>query len=161
MLHFTSNFRLTHYLMNGLKRHVSFAQATLLILLAALINLAVLFIWGQGVPSATNGPAQRGSNKYQFINTGPTSAFRLDKETGEVLLFLLDHKNDRLEVFSTTETQTPKAAPPVANTDGPFKPSDLVDYEALGIDPVTGLIADYDRFNRARIERGMEPVAKP
>ena len=140
--------------MDGSKRGLSATQVIFLIVVATGINVAVLYLWDGRAPSTTKGARVNGSNRYQLINTGTASAFRLNKETGEVLFFLLDQRGRKLDVFSTTEKRTIENV----KTEGTFEPSPLVDYVALGLDPVTGKVVDWERYNQARQERGLEPV---
>ena len=126
--------------MDAAPSRISAIQAIFLILFAAVINLAVLYIWADLLPLVKEKAQENGSNRYQFINTSPMSAFRLDRETGEVLFFLIDQQQGRMKVFRTSGN---------AN----------VDYHALGINPETHRVADWARYNRALREIGLEPSA--
>ena len=102
--------------------------------------------------------------RYKFLpfvkNYG---VYRGNLETGEVQLLVYREKDGKRQLVMLDEDQQPKEKPSLQGSsyDGEvadWTPSPLVDYAALGIDPKTGLVADWALYNRARKERGWDPV---
>ena len=73
--------------MNSPKQQVSITQAVFLILSTVLITFVVLDLWNFS------------PHRYQLIGSSPATAFRLNKETGEVSF--IRYSGERLSIIST------------------------------------------------------------
>lgn len=101
------------------------------VLVVFIPSVAGFFIARQIVPDPP-APA-----RYEYIpffkNVG---VFRVDQQTSEVLLFEYRLQKRELVIH--------KGRLPAAVS------SHAIDYEALGLDPKTGQVVDFDLYNRAR-----------